>query len=47
LAETIFNIGSEHVRLPRKPLSGTERDEVLKIINTGIKNRPDLSKYNF
>jgi len=47
LAETILNIGSEHVRLPRKPLSGTERDEVLKIINTGIKNRPDLSKYNF
>jgi 4-hydroxy-tetrahydrodipicolinate synthase len=47
LAETILNIGSEHVRLPRKPLSGTEREEVLKIINTGIKNRPDLTKYNF
>ena len=47
LAETILNIGSEHVRLPRKPLSGSERDEVLKIINSGIKNRPDLSKYNF
>jgi 4-hydroxy-tetrahydrodipicolinate synthase len=47
LAETILGIGSENVRLPRKPLFGKERDNVLEIINTGIKNRPDLSKYNF
>ena len=47
LAETILGIGSEHVRQPRKPLLGTERENVLEIINTGIKNRPDLSKYNF
>ena len=47
LAETILGIGSENVRLPRKPLSGKERENVLEIINTGIKNRPDLSKYSF
>ena len=47
LAETILGIGSEHVRKPRQPLSGTERENVLEIIKTGIKNRPDLSKYNF
>ena len=47
LAESLLDIGSENVRLPRKPLSGLEREAVLNIINTGIKNRPDLSKYNF
>ena len=47
LAETILGIGSENVRLPRKPLSGIERENVLEIINTGINNRPDLSKYSF
>ena len=47
LAESLLDIGSENVRLPRKPLSGLEREEVLNIIKTGIKNRPDLSKYNF
>ena len=47
LAETILGIGSENVRLPRKPLSGKERENVLEIINTGINNRPDLSKYSF
>ena len=47
LAETILGIGSENVRLPRKPLFGKERENVLEIINTGIKNRPDLSKYSF
>ena len=47
LAESLLDIGSENVRLPRKPLSGLEREEVFNIIKTGIKNRPDLSKYNF
>jgi len=47
LAESILGIGSENVRLPRKSLFGKERENVLEIINTGIKNRPDLSKYSF
>ena len=47
LAESILEIGSEHVRLPRKPLYGKEREEVLSVINYGISNRPDLTKYNY
>ena len=47
LAESILGIGSENVRLPRIPLFGKERDEVLSIINKGINNRPDLTKYNY
>ena len=47
LAESILGIGSENVRLPRKPLFGKERDEVLSIIKKGINNRPDLTKYNY
>ena len=46
LAESLLGIGSEHVRLPRKPLCGAERDNVLSILKNGIKNRPDLSKFN-
>ena len=47
LAESILGIGSENVRLPRIPLFGKERDEVLSIIKRGINNRPDLTKYNY
>ena len=47
LAESILDIGSENVRLPRKPLYGKEREEVLSVINYGISNRPDLTKYNY
>ena len=47
LAESILGIGSENVRLPRIPLFGKERDEVLSIIEKGINNRPDLTKYNY
>ena len=47
LAESLLGIGSEYVRLPRQPLAGKEREYVLNIINTGIKNRPDLSNYNY
>ena len=47
LAESILEIGSENVRLPRKPLNGKEREEVLSVINYGISNRPDLTKYNY
>tara|TARA_B100001250_G_scaffold297902_1_gene259371 strand:- start:359 stop:1264 length:906 start_codon:yes stop_codon:yes gene_type:complete len=47
LAESLLGIGSEYVRLPRQPLTGKEREYVLNVINTGIKNRPDLSNYNY
>lgn len=40
LAEKETGIGSEHVRPPRLPLIGEERERVLKIIRDGIKNRP-------
>jgi len=35
-------LGSEWVRAPRLPVSGTEREEVLKIIRKGIETRPKL-----
>ena len=47
LAEKYTGIGSEFVRLPRIPLSGKERKEVVNIIERSLKNRPDLSKYNY
>ncbi len=42
LAEAEEGIGSEHVRPPRLPLVGNERDSVLKVIREGIKSRPVL-----
>ena len=39
LAETQVNLGSEYVRAPRLILVGEEREQVLKIINTGIASR--------
>jgi 1-pyrroline-4-hydroxy-2-carboxylate deaminase len=45
LAEVATGIGSEHVRAPRLPLQGAERERVLNIINTGLKNRPTLPDY--
>ncbi len=42
LAEAQAGIGSEYVRAPRLALIGEEREEVLNIINEGIKNRPNL-----
>lgn len=44
LAEKMVGIGTEHVRPPRMPLSGKRREEVINIIQTGLENRPDLSK---
>ena len=43
LAETQVGLGSEHVRAPRLTIAGKEREEVLKVINDGIANRPALS----
>ncbi|MEM1258318.1 MAG: dihydrodipicolinate synthase family protein [Bacteroidota bacterium] len=45
LAEVATGIGTEHVRAPRLPLQGRERERVLGIIEEGVKNRPDLPDY--
>jgi dihydrodipicolinate synthase/N-acetylneuraminate lyase len=45
LAEMQAGIGSETVRAPRLTLIGEEREHVLNVINTGIKNRPQLPDY--
>ncbi len=45
LAEVITGLGTEYVRKPRRPLSGKERERVLKIINSGIASRPNLPQY--
>ena len=45
LAEVATGIGTENVRAPRLPLVGAERAQVLKIIEDGLKNRPQLPDY--
>ncbi|WP_276166545.1 dihydrodipicolinate synthase family protein [Zobellia alginiliquefaciens] len=45
LAEVATGIGTETVRKPRLPLRGEERERVLSVINTGLKNRPVLPDY--
>lgn len=45
LAAVHTGIGSEHVRLPRQPLQGAERERVLRIIQDGLKTRPQLPAY--
>ena len=47
LAEMYTGIGTENVRLPRLPLIGDERKKVIKIIESSLQTRPDLSKYNY
>ena len=42
LAAAQVGISNEYVRAPRLTLIGEEREKVLKIINEGIKNRPNL-----
>lgn len=42
LAEQETGLGSEHVRAPRLPLAGEERERILKIIREGIRTRPVL-----
>jgi 4-hydroxy-tetrahydrodipicolinate synthase len=44
LAVQECGLGSEWVRAPRLPLTGEERKRVLKIIHTGIENRPKIPK---
>jgi 4-hydroxy-tetrahydrodipicolinate synthase len=45
LAEVATGIGSEHVRAPRLPLQGAERERVLAIIAEGLRTRPTLPDY--
>ena len=45
LAEVAVDLGTEMVRAPRLPLSGEERERVLKIIAEGVASRPDLSAF--
>ena len=47
LAEKYTGIGTENVRAPRLPLVGDERKQVIKIIESSLQTRPDLSKYNY
>jgi dihydrodipicolinate synthase/N-acetylneuraminate lyase len=42
LAESETGLGSEYVRAPRLSLTGEEREQILTVIRTGIKNRPIL-----
>ena len=45
LAEVATGIGTENIRAPRLPLVGSERALVLRIIEDGLKNRPQLPDY--
>ena len=45
LAEVATGIGTEHVREPRLPLVGAERERVLGIIERALKTRPRLPDY--
>lgn len=45
LAATRTGIGSEHVRAPRLPLTGKEREAVLAVIDEGLATRPALPEY--
>lgn len=45
LAAAQTGIGSEYVRPPRLPLSGEERERILKVIKERIKNRPVIKKH--
>ena len=45
LAEVATGLGTEYVRAPRLALVGQEREEVLEIINRGLKTRPSLPDY--
>lgn len=47
LAEVYTGIGTENVRLPRLPLIGNQRKDVIKIIEDSLKTRPDLNSSRF
>lgn len=45
LAEVATGVGTENVRAPRLSLVGNERQQVLNVIDEGLKNRPELPNY--
>jgi 4-hydroxy-tetrahydrodipicolinate synthase len=45
LAEAEVGIGSEHVRAPRLPLEGEERERISGIISKAVAERPTLPDY--
>lgn len=45
LAETATGLGSEFVRLPRLPLQGKERQDVLHLLEDRLRNRPELPDF--
>ena len=45
LAASLTGICTEHVRAPRLPLKGTERERVLAIVQSSLANRPELPDY--
>jgi len=42
LAETMVGLGTEHVRPPRLPLAGEERQRVIATIEHALENRPTI-----
>jgi len=42
LAEVATGLGTEHVRKPRLPLAGEDREKVQKIIDDAMANRPEM-----
>ena len=42
LCEAMVGVGTEHVRAPRLPLAGAERERVAAIIQAGLDSRPQL-----
>ncbi|MXR37484.1 dihydrodipicolinate synthase family protein [Craterilacuibacter sinensis] len=42
LCEAMLGVGSEHVRAPRLPLAGSERERVTRIIEDALARRPSL-----
>lgn len=45
LAQVYTELGTEHVRAPRKKLTGAERERVKAIIEEGLRTRPKLPDY--
>lgn len=45
LAQVYTELGTEHVRAPRKKLIGAERARVIEIIEEGLRTRPKLPDY--
>ncbi|HLO96767.1 MAG TPA: dihydrodipicolinate synthase family protein [Burkholderiaceae bacterium] len=45
LVEAMVGVGNEHVRRPRLPLAGAERERVQSIVRKGLDTRPDLRQF--